>query len=125
MNTAQTLDRLLESYPVEEHAGARLRVANVLKGVVGQRLLESPDGNARYPATEILVVTSLIRKLLAEGKTADIEKAIEQGKYYGMHTFDQDILRLYQEQRISIEEATDAASNPDDLALKLKGFGSV
>jgi twitching motility protein PilT len=125
MDTAQTMDRLLESYPANEQAGARVRIANVLKGIIGQRLLEAADGNARYPATEILVVSSLIRKLLLEGKTQEIVKAVEQGQFYGMHTFDQDILRLFNEKKVSMEEALDAATNPDDLTLKLKGLGSV
>lgn len=123
MDTAQTMDRLLESYEPNEQAGARLRIANVLRGIIGQRLLESTDGATRFPATEILAATSLVRKLMAEGKTAEVLKAIEQGQYYGMHSFDQDILRLFQEKKISTEEALDAATNPDDLMLKLKGVG--
>ena len=55
MDAAQTMDRLLESYMANEQAAARVRIANVLKGIVGQRLLESADGKARFPATEILV----------------------------------------------------------------------
>lgn len=125
MDAAQTMDRLLSSYEPSEQAGARLRIANVLRGIVGQRLLESQDGSARYPATEILVVTSLLRKLLSEGKTADVAKSIEQGQFYGMHSFDQDIARLFSERKVSLEEALDAATNPDDLTLKLKGMGGA
>jgi len=123
MDAAQTMDRLLESYMANEQAAARVRIANVLKGIVGQRLLESADGKQRYPATEILAVTSLVRKLLMDGKTHEIHKAMEQGQFYGMHTFDQDILRLFNEKKVTMEEALDAATNPDDLTLKLKGMG--
>jgi twitching motility protein PilT len=123
MDAAQTMDRLLESYEPNEQAGARLRIANVLRGIIGQRLLESVDGSKRFPSTEILAVTSLVKKLMADGKTLEVHKAIEQGQYYGMHSFDQDILRLYQEKKITTEEALDAATNPDDLTLKLKGMG--
>ncbi len=122
MDATQTMDRLMESYPPGEQAGARVRIANVLKGVLCQRLLETADGNGRVPATEILVVTSLMRKLLAEGKAQEIAKAIEQGQYYGMHSFDQDIIRLFNEKKISKEEAMDASSNAEDLIIKLRGI---
>ncbi len=119
MDAAQTMGRLIESYDPNEQAGARIRISNVLKGISSQRLLESVDGKTRYPATEILVVTPLIRKLLMDEKPQEIHKAIEQGQYYGMHTFDQDIIRLYNEKKISKEEAMDASSNPDDLTIKM------
>jgi len=119
MDAAQTMDRLLESYQFGERAGARARIANVLKGIVAQRLLESSEGKDRIPATEILVVTSLIRKLLIEDKHTEINKAIEQGQYYGMHSFDQDIIRLFNNQKIKKEEALDASTNPDDLMVKM------
>jgi twitching motility protein PilT len=123
MDAAQTMDRLIESYEPGAQSGARARVANVLRGIVCQRLLETPDGQSRFPATEILVVTSLIRKLLIEGKSQEIHKAIEQGQYYGMHSFDQDILRLFNEKKITKETALDASTNPDDLLLKMQGLG--
>ncbi|HRY29287.1 MAG TPA: PilT/PilU family type 4a pilus ATPase [Elusimicrobiota bacterium] len=123
MNAAQTLDRLLEAYDVSEQMGARQRTANILRGIICQRLLETADGNGRVPATEIMVVTSLIQKLMLEGKTAELRKAIEQGNYYGMHSFDQDLLRLVNEKKISKEEALDASNNPDDLMIKLNTQG--
>lgn len=119
MDAAQTMGRIIESYDSSEQAGARIRVANVLKGVISQRLLESTDGKSRFPATEVLVVTSLIRKLLMEEKPQELHKALEQGQYYGMHSFDQDILRLFNEKKITKEEALDASSNPDDLLVRM------
>ena len=72
--------------------------------------------------TEILVGTSLIRKLIAEGKLSDVFKSMEQGSYYGMHTFDQELHSLYKAGKLSIEEALDKSSNQDDLMLKLRGI---
>lgn len=119
MDASQTMGRLLESYHPAEQAGAKTRIANVLKAIVAQRLLESSDGQSRFPATEIMVVTSLLRKLLMEDKPQEILKAIEQGQYYGMHSFDQDIIRLFNERKISKEEALDASTNPDDFMVKM------
>jgi twitching motility protein PilT len=119
MDASQTMGRLLESYHPAEQSGAKARIANVLKGIIAQRLLESSDGRERVPATETLVVTSLIRKLLLEDKSNEVNRAIEQGQYYGMHSFDQDIIRLFNEQKITKEEALDASTNPDDLLVKM------
>jgi Tfp pilus assembly pilus retraction ATPase PilT len=54
-----------------------------------------------------------------EDKFPEVNKAIEQGQYYGMHSFDQDIIRLFNERKITKEEALDASTNPDDLLVKM------
>ncbi|OGS26432.1 MAG: hypothetical protein A2297_00585 [Elusimicrobia bacterium RIFOXYB2_FULL_48_7] len=121
IDAVQTIDRILDTYPEHQQHQARIQLSNVLRGVVAQRLCVSADGKSRVPATEILVGTSLVRKMILENKTAELYKAMEQGEYYGMHTFDQDLHRLYVDKKIKIEEALDKATNPEDLQLKLKG----
>jgi len=122
IDAVQTIDRIIDSYPESQQRQARIQLSNVLKGVVSQRLCLTSDGKGRVPATEILIGTSLVRKLILENKTNEIYKTMEQGEYYGMHTFDQDLYRLYKEKKIKFEEAIDKASNPEDLQLKLKGL---
>lgn len=122
MDAAQTIDRIVDSYPPHQQGSIRSQLANVLKGIVGQRLITSKDGESRYPVTEMLIGTSLVRKLVADGKISDVYKAMEQGSYYGMHTFDQNLLNLYKDGKVTLEEALDKSSNPDDLTLKLKGI---
>jgi len=124
MDSVQTIDRIIDSYPPHQQIQVRMQLANILKGIIAQRLLISADGETRYPATEVLICTSLIRKLIAEGKSQEIYKSIEQGDYYGMHTFDQDLYRLYKQGKINLEEALENATNPDDLMLKIRGIGS-
>lgn len=121
MDAVQTIDRIVDSYPPHQQHSVRSQLANVIKGIVCQRLVMRKDGEGRVPATEVLMGTSLIRKLIAEGKLSDVYKAMEQGAYYGMHTFDTQLLDLYKKGIITQEEALDKASNPDDLALKLRG----
>lgn len=121
MDAVQTIDRIVDSYPPHQQHSVRSQLANVIKGIVCQRLVMRKDGEGRIPATEVLMGTSLIRKLIAEGKLADVYKAMEQGAYYHMHTFDTQLLELYKKGSITQEEALDKASNPDDLALKLRG----
>ena len=124
MDAVQTLDRIIDVFPAHQQAHVRVQLSNVLRGVVAQRLLPGKDGKGRWPAAEVLIVSSLVKKLIAEGKPQDIHKAMEQGQYYKMQTFDQDLLRLVREEKVALEEALEGASSPDDLALKARGIGS-
>jgi twitching motility protein PilT len=122
LDAVQTIDRIIDSFPPHQQASVRSQLGNVLKGIVAQRLLNCKDGDELIPVTEVLTGTSLVRKLIQENKLPDVYKSMEQGSYYGMHTFDQAIFELYRQGRITIEEALDNATNADDLTLKLKGI---
>lgn len=122
MDAVQTIDRMVGLCPPHQQFSVRLQVANVLKGVVAQRLLLRLDGQGQAPVTEVLIGTSLIKKLIADGKSAELYKTLEQGEFYGMHTFDQDLLRLLQKGVVTPKEALDHATNPDDFMLKLRGI---
>jgi|CXWL01.1.fsa_nt_gi twitching motility protein PilT len=122
LDAAQTVDRIVDAHPAHQHGQVRQQLANCLKGVVGQRLVLAKDGKGRFPATEIMIGNSLVRRHLLEGKTAELRKVIEAGEYYGMHTFDQDLLRLFSEGKISDQVVLEEATNSEDLALRLKSL---
>ena len=79
------------------------------------------------PAVEIMIATGLIRDCIREAdKTPQIPSVIAAGTaQYGMQTFDQSLLQLYREELITYETARDAATNPDDFDLKVKGIFST
>lgn len=122
IDTSQTIDRIISSYPPHLQSGVCAQLAYVVKGIVAQRLVPSKDCSAQYPICEILIGTSLIKNIIAEKKLGDIAKALEQGSFYGMRTFDQDIYKLFTEGKISSETAFENATNVDDLSLRLKGI---
>jgi twitching motility protein PilT len=122
IDAAQTVDRIVDAHPAHQHNQVRQQLANCLKGVVGQRLVLSKDGKGRFPATEILIMNSAVRRSLLEGKVAELRKNIEGGEFYGMHSFDQDLLRLFSEGKIDEKTVLEESSNPEDIALKLKGL---
>ncbi|MFI5363114.1 MAG: type IV pilus twitching motility protein PilT [Elusimicrobiota bacterium] len=123
LDATQTVDRIVDAHPAHQHVQVRQQLANCLKGVVGQRLVLSKDGKSRYPATEIMIANSLVRRQMLEGKTSELRKLLEGGEYYGMHTFDQDLIRLFSEGKIGEQAALEEATNSEDLALRLKGLG--
>jgi twitching motility protein PilT len=122
LDATQTVDRIVDAHPAHQHGQVRQQLANCLKGVIGQRLVISKDGKTRFPATELMIGNSLVRRHLLEGKTAELRKLLEGGAYYGMHSFDQDLLRLFTEGKITEQAVLEEATNPEDLALRLKGL---
>ncbi|MFH1725499.1 MAG: PilT/PilU family type 4a pilus ATPase [Elusimicrobiota bacterium] len=125
LDAVQTIDRIVDSFSSHQASQVRQQLALVLKGVVAQRLVAGKDGCGRYPATETLVVNGLVRRHILEAKNSEIYKTMEAGTYYGMHTFDQDLLRLVKEGKIDEKEALENATNTDDIALKMRGVGGV
>ena len=95
-----------------------------LQGVVSMRLLPHSSGKGRIPAIEVMVGTSMIRKLLHEGKTLELPQYIEQGGHVGMQTFNQALLRLYQSGQVTMEDALAYATSPDEFRLMAEGIAS-
>jgi twitching motility protein PilT len=122
MDSLHTIDRIVDSYPPHQQNSVRIHVASIVKGVIAQRLIPSIDGREYIPVTEIMINTNACKKAIIENNKDNLYKLIEQGEYYGMHSFDQAIYALYKEGRISAEQAMSNATNTDNLALKMKGF---
>ena len=118
----QTLDRIIDVYPAEEHGQLRSQLALCLQAVISQRLVKRSDGAGRIAAMEILINSPNIRDLIAEGKTSSMEKAMAAaGDYYRMQTFNQALAKLASDKVISADEALAVSSNPNDLKLMMRG----
>ena len=76
------------------------------------------------PAVEVLVMTGTIREYIIDpDKTYLIRDAMEEGEYYGMQTFDQSLLRLYQDGKITLDDAIAMAHNAHDFKIKVRQLG--
>ncbi len=125
LDAKETINRVISMFPTQEQNRVRLTLASTLAGVVSQRLIPTVD-NKRIAALEILVKTSRIQQLILENRDIEIRDAIEEGKeIYGSQTFDQAILDLYNQGRISREKAFEYATSPSDLKLKMEGLSTV
>lgn len=120
MDAVQAADRIIDAYPAHQHGSARVQLSNVLKGIIGQRLISKKGGEGRVVATEVLIMNTGIRRQILEGKTAELYKSIEAGSYYHMHTFDGDLLRLLKAGVIDQKTALENATNAEDMAIKVK-----
>jgi twitching motility protein PilT len=121
-DAVQTLSRIVDMFPPAQQAQARVQLAGVLRGVVSQKLLPLAAGAGRIPACEVLVVTGLVKTAILKNEASEIYRAIQQGTYYGMQTFLQSLLKLLNEGSVKLQDALEAASNPEELMMAVKGI---
>ncbi len=123
LDAKETVDRIIGMFGKEEQNRIRSSLASVLEGVISQRLVPTKQGG-RTAAVEILKKTARIEQLIIEDRDYEIPDALFEGKeIYGTQTFDQALLDLVRENRISEETALEYASNPADMKLKMEGVG--
>jgi len=124
MDAVQTINRIISFYPPHQHQEIRLLLASNLRAIVSQRLLPRADVPGRIPAVEILIGTATVREYIIDPlKTPMIRDLIAEGSIqYGMQTFDQSLMKLLKEGKISLDTALANASNPDDFRLRLAGI---
>jgi twitching motility protein PilT len=127
LNATETINRIISIFPPHQEDQIRAQLSAVIQGVVSQRLVVRADGKGRVPAVEVMIMTGLVRESIREkAKTPQIPTVIAAGQaQYGMQTFDQSLLGLYREELVTYETARDAATNPDDFDLKVKGIFST
>ena len=121
IDAIQTIARIIDLYPPHQQALIRIQLADSLRAVVSQRLLPSLKGG-RIPAIEILIATAHIKKQIEDNKSQGITEALAKGAFYGMQTFNQSLVKLYKEGLVAEEEVLNAASNPDDVKLAMRGI---
>ena len=123
LDAKETIDRIIGMFSAGEQNRIRSSLASVLEGVISQRLVQTKDGG-RTAAIEILKKTSRIEQLIMEKRDYEIPDALFEGKeIYGTQTFDQALIDLYEQRRITEEVVMTNATNPADMKLKLQGIG--
>lgn len=120
INAQETLSRVLGMFPKEEQNRIRNSFAGVLKGVISQRLCKTVDGK-RVAAVEVLRGNERIKRAILEGREKSIGDILKEGTLK-MQSFDQHLLQLFKEGRISEAEAYDKASNSNDLKVLIDGY---
>ena len=121
-NANQSIERIMNFFPVERHAQIYLQLSLNLRAIISQRLIPSLDGR-RVPALEIMLDTPRIKDLIKRSEIDTLKEAMEQGIDEGCQTFDHVLLQLYQAGKISIEQALINADSANNLRLKIKLAG--
>lgn len=103
-NAPQTIDRIVDSFPSSQQNQIKLQLAGCILGIVSQRLLRTVDGESRVGAFEVMVGTAPVKALIRDGKTHQLQSAIETGFKDGMLTMDHSLDYLYDKGIVSYEE---------------------
>ena len=123
-DVADTLDKLTEMFPAEEHDRMRRTLGSTVRAIFSQRMMSTSDGQARVPAVEVLVnVDRVGDSISGEPRALPLRDVIADGGYFGMQTFDQALLKLQQRNLISFQEAIAAATDPTDFKLAVQAMG--
>jgi twitching motility protein PilT len=119
-NAAQTIDRIIDGFPPDQHKQIRSQLGLVLRGIVSLKLVKTKEGKLTA-AVEVLKNSPQIAKMIEEGHTKDILDAMESSVgLYKMQSMNQSLIALLAHQKISYEDAMALTSDSDDLSLKLR-----
>lgn len=92
-SAAQTIDRIIDTFPGDQQDQIRLQLASSLLGVLSQRLLPTISGTL-VPAFELLLNTNAVANLIREKRTHELDVLIETGSQEGMIDFDRNLAEL-------------------------------
>ncbi len=106
---AQTVDRIVNSFPTDKQSHVRTMLSTSLRGVISQQLVPRKGEPGLVAALEILVNTPAVANLIRQGKLDQLENAMQGGGRIGMRTMDSALKDLMDHGRISGKTAYEAA----------------
>lgn len=122
MNATETVQKIIDFFPLHQQRAARMSIAATLKGLMCQRLINKVDGIGRVPACEVMMMNSRIFDRISDTNETvlNLEDVISDGEYYGMHSMDQSLLQLFGDGLITRREALANAINANELRSSME-----
>jgi twitching motility protein PilU len=120
-NSPETLDRIINMYPNDQHKQVLMDLAQYIKAIISQRLVRSKEGK-RVAAVEIMLNTPHISEMILKGDISGVKEAFKNTQDPGMQSFDQALFNHYRAGVISMEEALSNADSRSNLEAKIN-FG--
>lgn len=119
-SAAQSIDRMIDVFPAHQQPQVRTQLSNMLMAICAQRLVPA-IGGGRVVAAEIMVANSAIRALIRDGKTHQLDTAIQTGADQGMQTMDRTLAKLVQTGVITYDSAREYAVDINELNRLVRG----
>ena len=120
-NAPETLDRIINMFPTEQHGQVFMDLAHYLRAILSQRLVRARTGK-RVAAVELMINTPHIKDLILKGDINEVKDALRDSGEKGMQNFDDALLELYKNGTITLEEAMSHADSRANLEAKVN-FG--
>jgi twitching motility protein PilU len=119
-NANQAIDRIINFFPEERRPQLLMDLSLNLKAIVSQRLIPVKEGKGRAAAVEVLLNSPLIADLIFKGEIHEIKEIMKKSKELGMKTFDMALFDLFEEGRISYDDALRFADSMNEVRLMIK-----
>lgn len=119
-NANQALDRIVSFFDHNHHDKLFMDLSLNLKAIIAQQLVPANDKEGMYAAQEILLNTALVSDYIRKKQTHLIKELMTRSSDVGMQTFDQALFSLYEDNKISFQEALRHSDSPNDLRLQIK-----
>ena len=119
-NANQAIDRIINFFPEERRPQLLMDLSLNLKAIISQRLLPLKEGKGRAAAVEVLLNSPLIADLIFKGEIHEIKEIMKKSKELGMKTFDMALFDLFEEGRITYDDALRFADSMNEVRLMIK-----
>ena len=119
-STNQALDRIINFFPDERRSQLLMDLSLNLKGLISQRLIPKLGETGRIPAIEIMLNTPLMADMIFKGEVHEMKALMAKSNEEGMLTFDQALFDLYEDKKITFEDALRNADSVNDIRLRIK-----
>ena len=119
-NAAQTIDRIIDTFPAAQQNQIRAQLSSTLIGLISQRLIPRISGGL-IPAVEIMIANSAVRNLIRENRIHELELVLETHVEEGMISMNRSLIDLVRKGEISMENAVMYSLNADELKTMLRG----
>ncbi len=113
-NAAQTIDRIIDTFPAGQQDQIRIQLSGSLTAIFSQRLIPRISGGL-IPAFELLINNAAVANLIRERRTHEIQTVIETGMEHGMIDMNRSLVELVQKGEITVENAFAYSTNPKGL----------
>ncbi len=120
-NAPETLDRIVNMYPNDQHRQVLMDLSQYLRAIISQRLVRSKEGG-RVAAVELMLNTPHLSEMILKGDISSVKEAFKNTHEPGMQSFDDALFELYRNGTISMEEALSNADSRSNLEAKIN-FG--
>jgi twitching motility protein PilU len=120
-NAPETLDRIINMFPHDQHSQVLMDLSQYLRAIISQRLVRSKDSK-RVAAVEVMLNTPFLAEKILKGDISDVKQAFADTSEPGMQSFDEALFRLYKTGVVSMEEALSNADSRSNLEARIN-FG--
>ena len=116
-NSNQTLQRIMNFFPAERHKQLYMQLSLNIRAIISQRLMKRADGTGRVAVQEIMMNTPRIADLILKGEVDQIKESMALSGQYGGQTFDQSLVKYYDEEIITEEMAIAESDSANDVKI--------